>query len=85
MNAEQRGHPSNFAHSRGTNTMINRACEIFVDARQAIGDDLSGFSLVDLLADNSGWSLVICRELATIVVERCECSDRLRELYSEDY
>lgn len=61
----------------------NRACEIFVNARKDIGDDLKGFSLVDLLADNGGWSLDICTELAAIVVERCECSERIRIKYGQ--
>lgn len=62
----------------------NRACEIFVNARKDIGDDLKGFSLVDLLADNAGWPLPMCWSLAEIVVERCECSERLRIKYGKD-
>lgn len=72
MSADQGETLSKAAQARGTNMMINRACEIFVEAIMAIGDDLQGQSLIDLIADNSDYSLDDCRELAAIVVDRCE-------------
>lgn len=83
MSGDKRETLSKAAQSRGENMMINRACEIFRDARTNIGDDLQGMSLVDLIADNADYPLDACRELAAIVVERCDCSDRLREKYGE--
>lgn len=70
--------------SRAENMMSNRACEIFADAVLMLGDDLGGQSLITLLVDRSGYPRDDCRDLAAIVVERCECSDRLRETYGED-
>ncbi len=72
------------ALSRGENMMINRACEIFVEARKAVGDDLAGGDLIDLICERSGYPLKACRELAAIVVDRCVCSVRLHEQFSED-
>jgi hypothetical protein len=66
------------------NATIDRACEIFRDARNSLGSDLAGMGVVDLLADGSGWSLDECRELAAIVVDRCECSERIRQSCRRD-
>ncbi len=63
--------------------MIDRACEIFIEARKQLGDDLAGGSLVDLIADNADYPIDACRELAAIVVDRCVCSERLKEKYCD--
>lgn len=83
MSAEQTETLSKAAQSRGENMMINRACEIFIAARKEIGEDLQGGSLVDLIADNADYPLDACRELAAIVVDRCVCSERLKEKYCD--
>lgn len=43
---------------------LSRARAVLEKARAEMGDDLAGFSIVDLLADNFPWSLAQCREIA---------------------
>ena len=68
------------------NRDIDRAGEIFREARQDLNEDLNGFSLVDLLADQGGWSLEVCEALAVEVVRTHRVSERIALRYGQsDY
>lgn len=45
------------------------ALEVWDSARRALGPNLGGHSLVDLLADNFPWPLARCREIAAVCQE----------------
>lgn len=83
MTAEHNETLSRAAQSRGENMMIDRACEVFIEARKALGDDLSGQCLVERIEKDTGYPIDACRELAAIVVDRCVCSERLKEKYCD--
>ena len=57
------------------------ALEVFDNATSELGNDLSGFSLIDLLADNLPLSLDECAALAHLVCEQRTVSARLADTY----
>jgi hypothetical protein len=43
---------------------VDAAVDVYKNAAADLGPELSGFSIVDLLADNFPWSITKCREIA---------------------
>lgn len=70
--------------NRPTVAEIDRGGEIFRKARKDLGEDLGGFSLIDLLADNTGYGLDRCGDIARIICRTHIVSGRLRRKYGGD-